>query len=180
MKNFKLETETDIQLLKAIAKTGFITECFLEYVGISAKRFKEHIKSGCIENKGTYLIYGNLRNVYFLSAKSKRKVRSDFAINPYKSDFSQLEHDYCLAKVYHYLSFQEKQSWITETELRVKYRHDKTTDAMYISKEGKKVGVEIVTDRYSKDEIENKMNFIRSFCDDYIMFHTHKKKEYIV
>ena len=41
-----------------------------------------------------------------------------------------------------------------------------------------KIGVEVVTDSYSADEIEQKKEFIRKYCDDYIMVHTHKELEF--
>ncbi len=180
IRNIKVDTEKDIQLLKAIAKVGFVTEDFLKNIGSNKQGLKDNIKQGYIMKKGTYMVYGGLKNIYNLTSKGKYKVKSDFLINPYKSDISQLEHDYCLAKVYQFLSYEEKQSWITETGLRVRYGHAVTTDAMYITREGKKIGVEIVTDSYSKNEIESKMDFIRNVCDDYLMFHTHKDKEYAI
>jgi carboxypeptidase C (cathepsin A) len=106
-------------------------------------------------------------------------MRSDFLINIYKSDATQLEHDYVLSKIYIYLRYDQKESWKTEGALQQMYGINKTTDGLFISN-GCKIGVEVITDSYSKEEIEQKKNFIRKYCDDYIMVHTHKNIEYVV
>lgn len=180
MKAIVVEMEKDIQLLKTIAKVGFITEKFLPLIGMSNARLRQHILSGNINKKGTYLVYGKAINIYNLSQKSKRRMQSEFAINLYKSDVSQIEHDYVLLKIYMSLSLLEKESWITESKLQVEYPSSrKTTDALFI-KNGKKIGVEVITDSYSKIEVKAKMDFIRYYCDDYIMMHTHRNILYSV
>ena len=179
MKGIRLETEKDIQLLKAIAKTGFITESMLPLFEITRQRLYQHITSDYIEKKGVFLIYGTMTNVYTLTEHSKRRMKGDFLIDLYKSDASQLEHDFVLSQIYMYLSYDEKESWKTETSLSQMYRgSNKTTDGLYISNGGKKIGVEVVTDSYSKEEVEQKQDFIKNYCDDYIMVHTHRDIEY--
>lgn len=181
MKEISIEMEKDIQLLKAIARVGFITPCLLDYLDITQSRLKQHISSGNIVKAGTYMIYGSLCNIYTLTEEAKNRLRSEFLINPYKSDISQLEHDYCLAKVYLHLKYNQKESWKTETQLRMEYPLvPSTTDGMYYTDDNKKIGVEIMTDRYSKEEINNKLDFIRYHCDDYIILHTHKNIKYII
>jgi hypothetical protein len=179
MGGIKIEREADIQLLKAIARTGFITKDLLHLPGINPKRLAQHIKSENIIDKGIYLIYGQMVRVYGLTEKAKRRMRSEFLIDIYKSDATQLEHDYVLAKIYLHLKLEEKESWVTETGLMERYKECvKTTDGLYITSEGQKIGVEVVTDSYSADEIEQKKEFIRKYCDDYIMVHTHKELEF--
>jgi carboxypeptidase C (cathepsin A) len=175
----RIETEKDIQLLKAIARTGLITENLLPMLGITRQRLRQHIISGNIEKKGTYMLFGSLTNIYTLTEHAKRRMRSDFLINIYKSDATQLEHDYVLSKIYIYLRYDQKESWKTEGALQQMYGINKTTDGLFISN-GCKIGVEVITDSYSKEEIEQKKNFIRKYCDDYIMVHTHKNIEYVV
>lgn len=178
MKKIGIEMEKDIQLLKAIAKSGLMIEQMLPLLGISLTRLRQHVESGNIEKKGVYLLYGSATNIYVLSAKSKKRMASDFLINIYKSDTTQLEHDYVLLKTYLYLSTEEKESWLTESRLQIDYPTAiKTSDAMFIAK-GKKIGVEVITDSYSEEDINNKKNFIRCHCDGYIMLHTHKDIEY--
>lgn len=179
MKKIGIEMEKDVQLLKAMARTGIMVEKFLPMLGLSQTRLRQHIASGNIEKKGIYLIYGAATNVYLLSSKAKRRMQGDFLINLYKSDISQLEHDYVLLKTYLYLSVKEKESWITESRLQIDYPQSvKTTDAMFISNNGKRIGVEIVTNNYTLEDIEAKKKFIRYHCDDFIMLHTHQPIEY--
>jgi hypothetical protein len=181
MKKLGIEMEKDVQLLKAIARTGLMVEKLLPLLGISETRLRQHIASGYIEKKGVHLLYGNATNIYMLSSKGKKKVQSEFAINLYKSDLSQLEHDYILLRVYLYLQAGEKESWQTESKLQLDYPQSaKTSDAMYINISGKRIGVEIITDSYTKDDIDRKIDFIRYHCDDYIMLHTHRDIEYVV
>lgn len=181
MKKLGSEMEKDIQLLKAIARTGLMVEKLLPFLGISETRLRQHIASGYIEKKGVHLLYGNATNIYMLSAKGKKKVQSEFAINLYKSDLSQLEHDYILLKVYLYLQVEEKESWQTESKLVIDYpQSPKTTDGLYINSSGKSIGVEVITDSYTKDDIDMKIDFIRYQCDDCIMIHTHRNIEYLV
>ncbi|NBI07623.1 hypothetical protein [Senegalia massiliensis] len=172
-----IEKEKDIQLYKAIAKTGLITEDLAKLLGMSRNRLNNHIKEDNIIKKGVYMMFGDLTNIYTLSDKSKNKMRKDFLIDIYKSDTSQIEHDYVLAKIYMYLNYKEKESWITETGLKYMYQGKKTTDGLYITNNNR-IGVEVITDSYSKSDIEEKKDFIRSCCDNYIMIHTHKDIEY--
>jgi len=180
MKKIGIEMEKDIQLLKAMAKTGLMIENMLPLLEISVSRLRQHIESGNIEKKGVYILYGAATNIYVLSSKCKKRMASDFLINIYKSDTTQLEHDYVLLKIYLYLSTQEKESWLTESKLQIDYLNSsKTTDGMFIAK-GKKIGVEVITDSYSKEDIKNKKDFIRYHCDGYIMLHTHKDIKYML
>jgi hypothetical protein len=178
MKKIGIEMEKDIQLLKAMAKTGLMIEPMLPLLEISLTRIRQHRESGNIEKKGVYILYGSATNIYVLSAKAKKRMASEFLIDIYKSDTTQLEHDYVLLKIYLYLSTQEKESWLTESSLQGEYpTATKTTDGMFIAN-GKKIGVEVITDSYSEEDIKNKKNFIRYHCDGYIMLHTHKAIKY--
>jgi len=180
MTKIQIEKENDIQLLKAIARTGLITEDLLHYSNINFKRLKQHIDSKTIVKKGTYLLYGVLTNIYILSEDSKHRLRSDFLIDLYKSDTTQLEHDYTLSKIYSNLTIKERNTWKTETELHSLYDAPTTADGLYIANSGKKIGVEVITSSYSKGEIELKKDFIRQHCDDFIMIHTHRNINYTI
>jgi hypothetical protein len=178
MSEIKIETEKDVQLLKCVARTGLITENLLPFLKISRQRLYQHIESGNIEKKGAFLVFGSLTNVYVLSDFAKRRMKGDFLIDLYKSDTTQLEHDYVLTKIYLFLKLHEKESWKTENTLRQLYNSEKTTDGLYKTADNKVIGVEVITDSYSKNEIEQKKDFIRKHCDDYIMIHTHKNNAY--
>lgn len=173
------ESYKDIELLKAIARAGIMTEDFLPYFGISVNRLKQHVISENIIKRGSFLLYGRSTNIYVLSNKSKRRLASEFMINTYKSDVSQLEHDYCLLKTYTFLTADNRNTWITESKLKVDYPYAyKTCDGLFLTASKKRIGVEVITDSYSKRDVESKKEFIRKYCDGYIMLHTHKKVEY--
>jgi len=177
MEGIKTMTEKDIQLLKAIGNTGIITSDLLSQYKINRKRLYQHIISKNIEKKGNFLIFGTLKTVYTLTREGKAYLRNNFQINPYKSDFTQLEHDYVLARIYSFLPFECKNSWQNETKLKQLYDTATTTDGMF--KNGSQnICVEVVTDAYTKDMVDSKKEFIRHFADNYIMIHTHKDIEY--
>jgi hypothetical protein len=181
MDGIKYELEKDIQLIKAIAKCGIITENLLHMLDIDVRRLRKHIYSNNIEKKGTVMLFGRMTNIYMLTNKSKKRVSSDFLINPYKTDLSQIEHDYALLKVYLFLNSKEKESWLTETRLHIDFpASTKTVDGMYITGNNKRIGVEVITDSYTDDDINAKKDFIRAYCDDYIMIHASRDTEYTV
>jgi hypothetical protein len=174
-----IEKEKDIQLLKAIARTGFTTEEFFPLLDMNDKRIRQHIQCGNLIKKGPHLVYGIMRNIYVLSEEAKRRCRSEFLIRTYKSDISQLEHDYVLTKIYTSLKFEQKQSWKTETELANIYKDSaKTTDGMYISAEGLTIGVEVITSSYSQKDIDDKLQFVEKYCDTSMVIHAQKLEKY--
>ena len=177
MKGIRVMTEKDIQLIKAIGNTGLITLDLLPYLEVTENRLNQHINSGNIIKDGNFMIFGVLRSTYGLSDKSKKMLKSDFQINPYKSDFTQLEHDYVLSKIYLHLPYECKESYQNETKLRLKYNQYKTVDGMF-TYNNRAIAVEVITDTYSKDMIDAKKEFIRHYADDYIMMHTHKEIDY--
>lgn len=173
-KRIRLVSEKDNELLLGIARTGFINEDLLKACGFPKTRFREHIKVGNVELKGNYMLYGCLTSIYQLSKKAKMRLRKEFFVVPYRNSLSQLEHSYCLAKIYWLLTPKERQTWITEDELKHKYKFDLTVDAMFLTKAGEKVGVEVITDTYTKEKIAKKEEFFKLYCDKKLIMHTHK------
>jgi hypothetical protein len=57
-------------------------------------------------------------------------------------------------------------------------KYETTTDGLFTSIDNKKIAVEIITNNYSKKDIEMKKAFIEKECDDYIMIHIDKDKSY--
>lgn len=164
--------ENDIQFLKSIAKTGLITKDLLSIYKISYDRFNQHILSNNIVLSGRVMIFGILKDVYILSDDMKKKMKNDFGIGLYRSDLSQVEHDYILSKVYSKLSLAEKESWVTETMLKDLFGEETTVDGLYRSDSGYNIGVEIISENYTKQEIEDKKAFIKRYCDSYILINT--------
>jgi len=176
--NIKITKEKDILFLKSIANTGLITNNLISSYNINKKRLKQHIKSENIIEAKDLIIYGNNVSIYFLSGKSKADIRRKYGLGIYKTNKQQLEHDYVLAKIYSKLSYDEQNRWINETKLKTFYKDTEITDGFYISDSGLKIGVEVITNRYTKESIEGKKDFIKNNCDDYIMIHADKLIEY--
>lgn len=177
MNKVNVDTKKDIQLLKGIARTGFITESLCHYFELPTRRLEAHVKNGHIEKRGIYILYGSFANIYTLRPMGKKRVKAEFLINPYKSDFSQLEHDYCLAKIYWMLGEAEREEWLTETQLKMKYGKKTVVDAMFLAHNGAKVGVEVISNTYTRDIIMQKQDFLVNECDHSIILHTHKEME---
>lgn len=169
----KVETKKDMDLLKFLARTGIITDEVLKKIGVYNKRKIQHIKSRNII-KQVHMIYGRFRNVYFLTEETKKKIKNNFGINSYRTKRTQLEHDYVLMKLYLRLNNKEKDSWLTEHDLQLRYNSEVTVDGLFFSS-GKKIGVEVITPSYSKEDIRLKNMFIQRHCDDCIVIHTHSE-----
>lgn len=163
-------TSSEAEILKHIAKTGFITKFLLS----NYKRnysLKNLIKKKLIIEKGPHMIFGDMQYIYILTTKGKKITSNKFLINSYKSDTSQLEHDFLLSKVYFQLNVEQQNTWINETEIKLKYKELITCDAIFKSN-NKLVGVEIITEFYSKSMIYRKLDFIKKYCDDDIVIST--------
>ena len=91
-----------------------------------------------------------------LTEKGKETVKNELLIRPYNGQLDQAEHDFVLGKIYGMISEKEKDSWITETDLEIIYPGETIIDGFYIDNKKRKVGVEILTDNYKKNIIEEK------------------------
>lgn len=169
-------TIKDNQLLLGIAHTGFITTSLLSSTDISCKTLNKLINNKLIKRDGLFMIFGALNHVHTLTPKGKQYVSSSLLTNCYKSDKSQLEHDYILSKLYWSISNSERNNWLNETELKSKFRNALITcDAIYISN-GLTIGVEVITDSYTQEAIDEKKEFMKSCCDRSIILSTNLKK----
>lgn len=173
-------TAKDIMLLKAIARTGLITDNLLHCFGITERRIYANIKNNNILKKGPYMLFGNLTYIYILSDSAKNALYSNYRINIYKTDLTQIEHDYVLSRIYASMPPLVQESWITEGNLKSLYPNsDSTTDAM-VNVNGLRVGIEVITDSYSTEQINAKKAFISKYCDDFIMVHTRRNIHYTI
>jgi hypothetical protein len=172
LKPLKIIKEKDIHFLKSIAKTGLITKDLLSNYEISNDRFQQHLLSENIVMSGRVMVFGILKNIYILSDNTKKQMKYDYGIGLYRSDLTQVEHDYVLSKVYSKLSLAEKESWVTENMLKELFDEETTVDGLYRSDSGYNVGVEIISENYTKQEIEDKKAFISKYCDSFILINT--------
>ena len=88
----------------------------------------------------------------------------------YKSDDTQLEHDYILLKIYSSIDINSQESWQNESELKAIYRRNACDGVFKFN--NKLIGVEVITKSYTKIAINEKMTFINEYCDDFISLNT--------
>ena len=167
-----LISEKEANLLKQIARTGVFVNVFLKDLKISNKMVYKCLEKKLIEKGANKLIYGELLSTYYLSETGKEIIKKRYLINPYRSKPNQIEHDFLLGKIYLSLSDEEKETWITETELMLIHPTIVVTDGVYICNDNKKVGVEVITESYSKKDIEYKERFINKHCDKKLILKT--------
>ncbi|MBS5926236.1 MAG: hypothetical protein ACLS2V_12875 [Clostridium paraputrificum] len=158
-------------LYLCIINTGFVTEHICEkYLKISKKVLTNLCKKGVLKVEKE-ILFGTMTNIYTFTVKSIGEVRKE-SFNLYKSDTSQLEHDYCLLKLFAALPDNLKENWINETTLKIKFgKKSITTDAIIINK-NKKIGIEVFTDSYTREMKNDRVNFIKKYCDDSIILKT--------
>lgn len=171
MSNYIL-TDKEAELLKLIANTGVYVNNFNKKLDIGKKIIDKCVKKGWIEKDSNKLIYGSLFSTYYLSKLGKEIVKGKFLISPYRSKPNQVEHDYILGRIYLNLTSEEKDTWINETELMLRYPRKNVTDGLYVNSIGEKVGVEVITDSYTTNIIKEKEAFIKEKCNRGLVVNT--------
>lgn len=157
-------------LLLAVANCGFMTDHIAEkHFSTSYKDIETLISTNLVERSGTYLIFGKATCIYTLTNTCK-DLFSDLGKDLYKSDTTQLEHDYILLKVYSSIDSLSQETWQNETELKSIYKKN-TCDGVF-KFNNKLIGVEIITKSYTKIAINERMTFISQYCDDFISMNT--------
>lgn len=165
-----LSFDNNKHLLLAIANCGFITDHIAQkHFSTTNKEVENLICNNLIERTGVYLIYGKSTCIYTLTKQSK-EMFNQLGKALYKSDTSQLEHDYILLKTYSTIDNLSQESWQNESELKSIYKTN-TCDGVFKFNH-KLVGVEIITRSYTKIAINEKMTFINTYCDDFISLNT--------
>lgn len=165
-------TKKETVLMKLIARVGFYVEPFKNQLGISDKIVYNCMSKGLIKDYSPQLVFGTLLRAYSLTDKGKYLIKGFYGINPYISKIRQLEHDYLLGKIYLSLSGKEQETWKTELYLMNKYPGESVVDGIYIDENNNIVGVEVITEYYSDNEIDNKITFIKKYCDKDIIIRT--------
>jgi hypothetical protein len=179
----KIETYVEVthkesKLIKLIAKTGLYIEGYSNDLSISRKILRS-CKDKDLICEGEYMFfYRKLCKPYFLTKTGISIIKDKLDISPYRSRITQGDHDFVLAKIYLSLSEEEQDSWITETALEMKYPGMTVSDGIYKSSKGPLVGVEVLTNSYTKDEIKRKTNFIKKHCDASIIINADKIYNY--
>lgn len=157
--------------LFAIANCGIMTQNIArKSYNVYHKTLNDMVKNDILNIKGNLILYGKVSTIYVLSEKTKSMVRK-YSKSPYKTNTSQLEHDYLLLKFYSSLPIQIQSTWINETELKDLYNGSATTDGMFFIN-NKKIGIEVLTSNYTNKMIEEKLEFGSNKCDKLITMNT--------
>ena len=165
-----LSFDNNKYLLLAIANCGLMTDHIAKkHFSTNNNEVENLISNNLIERTGVYLIYGKSTCIYTLTDATK-EMFNQLGKSLYKSDTTQLEHDYILLKVYSTIDKRSQESWQNESELKSIYRKN-TCDGVFKFND-KLIGVEIITKSYTKIAINEKMSFINQFCDDFISLNT--------
>lgn len=155
-----------------VAKTGFCFEIYLNKLNIDKAVLLSCVKKGLIKKDKPVFIFTNLMNPYLLTQNGKEFASNKLSVRPYRTHLSRAEHDYVLGNVYIGLSKSEQISWESETSLGVKYPSQAVVDGRFTSNDNKLVGVEVITEAYSENEIDNKLSFLKLHCDKKIVLYT--------
>ena len=157
--------------LFAIANCGIMTKNIARsYYNIHHKTINNLIEDNTLEIKGNLILFGKVSTIYVLSEKPKNIIRK-YGKSPYKTNTSQLEHDYLLWKSYCSLPHTVQNTWMNETELKELYCSCATTDGMFCIN-NKKIGIEVLTTNYTSEMIEKKLEFGSKSCDKLITMNT--------
>lgn len=159
------------ELFLTICNCGFITPHIAsKYFKITKKTLDIYSNKDFLYKKSV-ILFGKNSSIYILSDTLANSLREKgYCI--YKHDTTQLEHDYLLLKVYLSLKKNEQLSWQNETALKTKFGKDiDTCDAIYV-RENKLIGVEIFTPEYRSNKKNDKINFMKKYCDNYVTFNT--------
>lgn len=158
------------RFIYSLLNCGFNTDYIArKYYKILNTDIKTLVTQDVIQIKKGVVLCGKVVNIYILSQRGKEMLLKN-GRNLYKSDITQLEHDYVILNFYSKLPTEYQFSWRNETELKSRY-NSSTTDGIFIS-DGKIVAVEVLTPSYTAEFIKEKMNFIDKYCDDSIILKT--------
>lgn len=157
--------------LFAMANCGIMTKHIAKnFYNIHHKTLNYLLKNNVILLKGNLLLFGKISSIYILSEQSKNKIRV-YGKFLYKTNTSQLEHDYLLLKFYSTLPIQIRNTWLNETELKEIFGNGSTTDGMFFMNNNK-IGLEVLTPNYTNYMIKEKLEFADKNCDKIIKMNT--------
>lgn len=172
----------DEKALLSVSKCGHCSyEQLKEYV--ADKRLWAYEKDGLIEKETFNKFNGETLVGYKLTSVGRNLVEKEYGFSGHQVAQS-LNHDLGISTRYFSISDEERATWQTETEARLRfeeemgrlYREDidryreikamelehkiSAVDAIYTTKEGIEVGFEVTTSNYGAVEIEQKQNFV--------------------
>lgn len=174
----------DYKMFEAFRCVGHLTTEHLKGFGMTQHRIDRHVSSGWIR-KDVLNTNDNERIIsYTVTREGYKKMRDELDYSDiYKPQ--SIQHDLKLADIYCDLEDNHRNSWITETQMRrdIDDRYDdfKTVsqeryeeisdyspcDGGYVNENGEIVLVEITTSSYSREMIQEKINFAEIYGATY-------------
>ena len=158
-------------LIYALANCGIMTKNIArDLFKIHHKTLNNLVNNNTLIVKGNLVLYGKATTIYVLTEETKNSIRK-LGKSPYKTNTSQLEHDYLLLRAYSTLPASIQNTWLNETELKEMYPNSATTDGLFIV-HNKKIGIEVITPNYTPEIVNRKLNFGEIYCDKLITLNT--------
>lgn len=158
-------TTSDTRAFTALSKVGYLKPEHFKELHISDKRLNQYQKEGLLDNKTYYnQREGKVETSYYLTSKGQKYVSQNLAIKTFYHSNSA-SHDSKLADKYFSLTQEERDTWVSEVDLRLAYpelnpsQGYSPTDAQYTATTGTTTCVEVVTQNYSKEMIQQKIDF---------------------
>lgn len=172
----------DYRVFHAWKCCGILSREQLSELGFTNHRLKLYKKSGWIKEVVKNDNNGNQIKGGYLSRDGYEFARKElFMSGFYSPQLSSIEHDLKMGGTYISLTEEERQSWVTETELRTMYsakvasgeiveeegKHYSTCDGAYIDSNGEIQMVEVIGSGYTKAMIVAKKNFCSAMGGNY-------------
>lgn len=168
----------------ALSKVGHVTTAQLKQCGLADSRIKNYIRDGLIE-KIAFKQGKTTGEAYKLTKVGRELAESKWALRGHYHAQSP-KHDLALANKYFSLSEQQRDSFMSETQVRdlfmeklqimrdqgqeelSKRYEDMLTkglismpDAIYINEQGVEVSYEVITNNYGIEELQAKEAFVQ-------------------
>ncbi|MCK9470659.1 MAG: hypothetical protein M0Q88_02770 [Bacilli bacterium] len=170
--NFISISNKEEELLRLIANVGCFIKPYENKLLISRHIVNGLVKSGLVVDQFSCLLYTKIFKVFTLTNSGKEFVKNKYLISPYMTKLRNVEHDYILGNIYLNLSKEERLTWTTEMALHNKYPNSTVIDGLYINSKSETVGIEVITENYSEEEIKGKEFFLSKHCDKKIVIHS--------
>ena len=164
-RNIKVLTQKDKNTLQAFANVHCLTKKHLtEDLKQNDRRIQSFKKDGYIKEK-SYFNHStkNTENYFVLTQKGKLLTEDKIDVE-YFYNSNSAGHDIVLADRYFDLGENERSTWITEIEQRDTFAiaDGSPCDGGYINSDGEMVLVEVITQNYSKEMREEKIEYAQN------------------
>lgn len=164
--NIKVLTQKDRATLQAFANVHCLNKKHLtQDLGQNNRRIQNFKKDGYIKEKSYYNQSKRTTENYFVLTSKGKVLAEDKLSTEYFYTSNSANHDISLADRYFDLSESEQNTWITEMEQRDTLNSlssGSPCDGGYTNSSGEMVLVEVITQNYSREMREEKMEYAQN------------------